>query len=130
MGNGKNGQRVKMNMMKTIGVVAMAGILAVLPLHAWADTASPSPNLYRSLEAHAPRNAGIIQGRIEAVDYSGGSIRVRGPHGVQTIAVVPSTTIYNGGGYATLSDLRSGQLVEIAAYEVGDRLVAQSIRLK
>ena len=119
-----------MSMTKTMWVVAVASILAVLPVCAWSDTASPSPNLYRSLESHAPRNAGIIQGRILAVDYSSGSIRIRGPHGIQVVAVVPSTTIYNGRGYATLSDLSGGQLVEIAAYEVGGRLVAQSIRLK
>lgn len=117
-------------MTRTIWVAALASIFAMLPLRAPADAPSPSPNVYRSLDSRAPRDAGVIAGKIESVDYSAGSIRVRGPHGVQTVALVPSTTIYRGREYATLSDLRAGQLVEIAVYEVGGRLVAQSIRLK
>lgn len=91
---------------------------------------SPSPNVYRSLDSRAPRDAGVVQGTIESVDYAGESIRVRGPRGTMTVAVVPSTTIYRGKEYAALSDLRSGQAVEIALYEVSGRFVAQSIRLK
>jgi Domain of unknown function (DUF5666) len=113
-------------MKKTIWFAALASVLVMLPLRVPAD---PTPNVYHSLESRQPHDAGIIRGKIEAVDYSAGVIRVRGPHGVQTITVVPSTSIYHGREYATLSDLRPGQNVEIAAYEVGGRLIAQSIRL-
>ena len=86
----------------------------------------PSPNLYQSLESSRSHAAGVIRGKIDAVDYSGGAVVVNG----RRIAVVPSTTIYNGNDYAALSDLRRGQKVEIAVYEVDGKLVAQSIRLK
>jgi len=121
-----------MTMARTVWFAALASVLAALPLRASAapPSPSPSPNVYRSLDSRAPRAAGIISGRIEMVDYSAGIIRVRGSHGVQVVALVPSTTIYRGSEYATLSDLRSGQFVEIALYEAGGRLVAASIRLK
>ncbi len=119
-----------MNMTRAIRFAALASVLAMSFARAAADPASPSPNVYRSLESHAPRDAGVVQGTIESVDYSGQSIRVRGPHGTMSVAVVPSTTIYRGREYAAFSDLRGGQVVEIALYEVGGRLVAQSIRLK
>ena len=86
----------------------------------------PSPNLYQSLESSHSHAAGVIRGEIDSVDYSGGAIVVGG----KRIAVVPNTTIYNGNDYAALSDLRKGQKVEVAVYEVDGKLVAQSIRLK
>ncbi|MGB6985977.1 MAG: hypothetical protein WBD74_08420 [Candidatus Aquilonibacter sp.] len=91
---------------------------------------TPTPNVYRALESGpAARPAAEIRGRIESVDYPGGTFAVRVGASMRIIAVVPSTTIYRGGGYATFSDLRRGRNVDVTVYEVGGRLVAQMIRL-
>jgi hypothetical protein len=99
-------------------------------LPAWAQTPTQSPNLYRSLEAgHSAHPAGEIRGKIESVDYPGGTLVVRDGSRSQVVAVVPATTIYQHGGYATFADLHRGQKVDITVYEVGGRLVAQTIRI-
>ncbi|MDE2480777.1 MAG: hypothetical protein KGN02_01130 [bacterium] len=94
--------------------------------------ADPVPqNVYRSLEAGKPaRNAGQMNGRIVAVDYAGGTLVVQTNRGEMHVAVVPNTAIYRGNDYATLGDLRAGQNVHLAVYEVGGRLVAQLIRVR
>ncbi len=112
-------------------IVAFAGLsFAVPPWTALAQTASPSANVYRSLESGRPvHDAGEIRGRIESVDYPGGTLVVSSGRTKRVIAVVPSTTIYRRGEYSTLADLRRGQKVDISVYEVGGRLVAQTIRI-
>ncbi len=96
---------------------------------AFADPPSTPPNVYRSLEAgKQAHNAGELHGRIESVDYAGGSLVVRTGRGAITVAIVPNTTIYRGNQYGTLADLRPGQQVRLSVYEVGGRLVAQLIR--
>ena len=103
-------------------------LLSVLGTAAQAQT--PSPNVYRSLESGKPVHAaGEIRGIITSIDYPSGIIVVRERSHSRTVAVVPGTTIYRRGQYATLADLRAGQKVTIAAYEVGGRLVAQTIRI-
>lgn len=102
--------------------------LAVMP--AGAQTASPSPNVYRALESgRGARPAAEIHGRIDSVDFPGGTFAVRINGGTRVIAVMPSTAIYQHGGYATFADLRRGQSVAVTVYEIGGRLVAQTIRL-
>ena len=113
-------------------IVAFAGLSFAVP--AWPACAqtppSPTPNVYRSLESGRPvHDAGEIRGRIQSIDYPGGTLVVHGSMGNRVIAVVPSTTIYRHGEYSTLSDLRRGQQVDISVYEVGGRLVAQTIRI-
>ena len=111
---------------------ALFGILIACALALAAPAcADPPANLYQQLESgHQTRPAGVLRGTIDSVDYSGGSLVLHTSKGAQMIAIVPSTTIYNGNDYATLSDLRKGQNAEIAVIEVDGRLVAQSIRLK
>jgi hypothetical protein len=96
---------------------------------AFAQTPTPTSNVYRSLDSGRSRPAAEIRGRIESVDYPGGTLSVRVGGQMRIIAVTPSTTIYQHGGYATLSDLRRGQNADISVYEVGGRLVAQIIRI-
>jgi hypothetical protein len=97
---------------------------------AGAQTPSPTPNVYRALESgHAAHPAAEIRGRIDSVDYPGGTFAVRANGSTRVIAVTPSTTIYQHGGYATFADLRRGQNVDVSVYEVGGRLVAQTIRI-
>jgi hypothetical protein len=116
----------------TMKSTAIFGVLIACALALAAPAcADPPSNLYQQLESgHQTRPAGVLRGVIEAVDYSGGTLVLRTSKGPQQIAIVPSTTIYNGNDYATLSDLRKGQNAEIAVVEVDGRLVAQSIRLK
>lgn len=117
---------------KLLALALIFGSSIVLPLRAAADPPPPSPNnLYRSLESGSPsRPAARVNGVIESIDYSTGTIVVRAGDHTTVVSVVPSTSIYGSGGYAGLSDLRSGQKVEISVYEIDGRLVAQSIRLK
>jgi hypothetical protein len=113
-------------------IVAFAGLGFALPgmARAQAPPPSPTPNVYRSLESGRPvHDAGEIRGRIDSIDYPEGTLVVSGPMGKRVIAVVPSTTIYRHGEYSTLADLRRGQRVDISVYEVGGRLVAQTIRI-
>lgn len=91
---------------------------------------TPAPNVYRSLEAGKPVHAaGELRGRIVSVDYPSGMLVINEGARNQTVAVVPSTTIYRHGKDATVSDLRTGEHVTISAYEVSGRLVAQTIRI-
>jgi hypothetical protein len=119
---------VQPSAMRPNTVVWLGIVLSLLGTAAYAQT--PSPNVYRSLEAGKPVHAaGEIHGTIAAVDYPGGELVVRDGEQSRAIAVVPSTTIYRHGQYATLADLRRGQRVTITAFEVGGRLVAQTIRI-
>ena len=106
--------------------------LSMLPLRAAADNQpEPPKNLYRTLESGSPAHpAGTLHGAIESIDYSSGTLLLRAGSRTQVVAIVPSTTIYGGKGYAGLSDLRRGQNVDISVYEIDGRLVAQSIRVK
>lgn len=133
MGNGMRAGLVHRETMPSLHAAALAllGLFALSPSAALADPPQPYP-VYRSLESgKAAHNAGMVRGTVENVDYSGGmvTIRTRG-HEIVSVAVVPSTAIYQGGQYGTFSDLRRGQLVEISMYEVDGRLIAQSIRVK
>ncbi len=112
--------------------VIVLGVLiaSACTLSAYAADPPMAKNVYQSLESSKAHPAGVLRGSIESVDYASGSIELRSSRGEQTIAVVPSTTIYNGNEYAALSDLRKGQTVEVSVVEIDGRLVAQSIRLK
>ncbi|HTV92406.1 MAG TPA: hypothetical protein VMG98_06790 [Verrucomicrobiae bacterium] len=112
-------------------LVVIAGLALGFASPVFAQTPSPTPNLYRSLETGPSAHpAGEIRGRIESVDYPGGTFVVRSGSHEQIVAVVPATTFYQKhGGYATFADLHRGQRVDVSVYEVGDRLVAQSIRI-
>jgi hypothetical protein len=117
---------------KILAIVALAAAIALAvasPLRA--QTPSPTPNLYRSLEgSHSAHPAAEIRGQIESVDYPGETFVIRSGPNRQTVAVVPATTIYQQhGGYATFADLHRGQHVDVSVYDVGGRLVAQSIRI-
>lgn len=111
-------------------MAVLTSIALMLPTRALADPSPTPANVYRSLDSKSARDAGVIRGTIDSVDYASGSVVVRGQHGLQTVNLTPSTTIYHGSQYATFSDLRRGQSVEIDVYEVSGHLVAQSIRMK
>jgi hypothetical protein len=115
-------------MRRSILALALLGVAPFWPEAAIAQ--SPPPNVYHSLEAGKPVHAvGDIHGQIVSVDYPSGLLVVAAGRDHRTVTVVPSTTIYRRGQYATFSDLRPGERVSISAYEVSGRLVAQTIRL-
>ncbi|MEO9264685.1 MAG: hypothetical protein ABI282_11370 [Candidatus Baltobacteraceae bacterium] len=116
--------------LKAFALVSL-GLFAVAPSCALADPGTPNP-VYRSFESgKTAHDAGVIRGVIADVDYSGGMLMIKSHgHELVAVAVVPSTAIYQGKQYETFSDLHRGQSVEISAYEVDGRLVAQTIRLK
>jgi hypothetical protein len=127
-----------MTMNTRILLALILSSVSMLPLRVAAnpshdDQPPPPKNLYRSLEAGSPsRPAGTLHGSIESIDYASGTLILRSGNHSQLVSIVPSTTIYGGGGggYTGLSDLRRGQNVSISVYEIDGRLVAQSIRVK
>jgi hypothetical protein len=116
-------------MRRSVFALAFLGA-ALVCTAAWTYAQTPPPNVYRSLEAGKPTHAvGDIHGLIVSVDYPSGLLMLQVAGRRRTVAVVPSTTIYRRGQYATFSDLRPGERVSISAYEVSGRLVAQTIRI-
>lgn len=115
---------------RTVMILVWLSACIAVGASALAQTQTATPNLYRSLESESgARPAKEIRGRIESVDYPGGTLIVRHGANRTVVAVVPATTIYRRGGYATLADLRRGENVDISVYMVGGRLVAQTIRI-
>ncbi len=108
----------------------LASLILAAPSPALADpVAVPNP-VYRSLESgKTTHDAGVLHGVVQSVDYSSGTIVLKNQRGTQEVTLTPSTAIYEGDQYATLSDLRRGQNVTASVYEVGGRLVAQMIRI-
>ena len=110
-------------------VFALSAVLA--PAAVRADEDTPQSGVYNSFESGKPsHDAGVVRGEIQNVDYGTGNITVRTKNGPLEIAVLPSTSIYVHGQYATLADIRRGASVEISVSEVDGRLVAQIIHLK
>jgi hypothetical protein len=93
--------------------------------------ATPAPNsVYQSLDTGKAHAAPSVSGTIASVDYPAGTIVVKTAHGAQAVSIVPNTSIYRGNAYIALSDLHSGESVEIAVSVVGGRLVAQTVVVK
>jgi hypothetical protein len=128
-GEGAAAARAAYQQMLALVVVALVIVFGTAtPL--LAQTSSPSPNLYRSLETgRSSHPAAEIRGQVESVDYPGATFVIRNGSRDQVIAVMPATTIYKSGGYATFADLHRGQHIDVSVYEVGGRLVAQTIRI-
>jgi hypothetical protein len=86
----------------------------------------------REVETAAPAAAGahgVISGTIAGVDYGGASILISTPRGMVPVAVTPTTSIFRGSAFASLSDLARGSRVSIDFSQIGGRLVAQIIRI-
>lgn len=72
---------------------------------------------------------GVLSGTIVGVDYGGPSIIVGTPRGVVPVSVTPTTSIFRGSRFASLSDLGRGARVEVDFTQAGGRLIAQIIRI-
>jgi hypothetical protein len=127
---GEEGVAARAAYTRALAAILLCAAAIVIAGPVVAQTPPPTPNVYRALNSgRAAHPAAEIRGRIDSVDYAGATLAVRSGGSVRVIAVTPSTTIYQHGGYATFSDLRRGQNVDISVYEVGGRLVAQTIRI-
>ena len=90
--------------------------------------APPGPGFYSSDDDRS-RDRGRINGEVLMVDYPRGVLSIGTRRGQITVLVLPSTTIFRGPNYATLTDLTRGMHVQIEASEVDGRLIAQIIRV-
>jgi hypothetical protein len=99
--------------------------LAVLGPGAFFASVAAEP---RVPKAH---DAGVVEGSITAVDYQRSVITVAtSKRGKIDVRVVPGTNIQGRApGYHGIADLVRGARVEIFASQVGDRYIAQIIRI-
>jgi len=105
-------------------VLSAAGAGAVLAdPPPWSNTERPRvPGIV--IRSHA-----LVSGRVAAVDYGHATILVATPHGAVPIRITPSTNIFRGRAFASLSDIRLGSKVEVNVSDFGGWLVAQIIRI-
>jgi hypothetical protein len=110
-----------------LALAYLLGLAAVVPTAAGAaPTAAPGP------AAEQPaRDGGMIDGRISAVDFQKSTIVVEGSsRGRLTVTVLPSTSIQaKDGAYHTITDLKSGEHVQIFSSISGVVYSAQIIRI-
>jgi hypothetical protein len=59
-----------------------------------------------------------------------GSILIATPRGTVAVAVTPSTSIFRGTAFGSFADLRRGARVTVDFTAVGERLIAQIIRIR
>lgn len=78
----------------------------------------------------SPRSHATVSGTIAGVDYGSASILVDTARGLVPIAVTPTTSIFRGSTFASLSDLGRGARVSIDVTEIDGRLIAQIIRIR
>ncbi len=110
-----------------MGVVLAAVLAGTIAGVAIADP-PPRSNPYTGDAPSHPR--GPVNGNVTGVDYGRGQLTVYS-HGRNVVVVVlPSTAIYRGETYATLTDLQPGMHVEISVNEVNGNVIAQIIRIK
>lgn len=106
--------------------VALAAVLAGTT--GGAAMADPHSNPYTGDAPSHPR--GPVVGSLTNVDYGRGQLSVASSGRIVVVIVLPSTAIYRGEKYATLTDLRPGMHVEISVNEVDGNVIAQTIRIK
>jgi hypothetical protein len=109
-----------------IGVMLAAVLAGTSGGFAVADSTHSNP--YTGDAPSHPR--GPVVGNLASVDYGRGQLSVLSSGRLITVVVLPSTAIYRGEKYATLTDLRPGMHVEISVNEVDGNVIAQTIRIK
>jgi hypothetical protein len=116
--------------MKSVHSIAAMTFVALLlgATNTLVMAAPPGPGFYSSDDSRS-RDRGQIAGEVVGVDYGRGILFVANHRGRIAVLVLPSTTIYRGRSYATLTDLTNGMRVQIEANEVDGRLIAQIIRI-
>ena len=107
--------------------------LVVLPLAASAaPTPAPAaPSVAPAFVESKPRDGGLIDGRVTAVDYQRNVMSVDSVgRGRMDVNVMPSTSIQGkSAGYRSITDVKNGQHVQIFSSLTGGKYVAQIIRI-
>jgi hypothetical protein len=106
----------------------VAVVLLFLAPQAAVAGPTPAPGT-RSVEAH---NGGVVSGTITSVDYQRSIIglEVIG-RGHLDVTVMPTTSIQmNDNAYHAITDVKSGQRVEIFSSIADGKYVAQIIRIR
>lgn len=109
-----------------VGLTLAAVLAGTTGGAAYADAPHSSP--YTEDAPSHPR--GPISGTVSSVDYGRGQMVVNSRGRAVVIVILPSTAIYRGGAYATLTDLQAGMHVDISASESDGNLIAQIIRIR
>ena len=91
---------------------------------------SPAPSATATANA-APRDGGVIEGRVTSVDYSRGVVTVESTNqGRVDVTTMPTTSVQSDDpGYHTLTDVSKGSRVRIFISKTAGKVVAQIIRL-
>jgi hypothetical protein len=101
--------------------------LVLLPL---AAAAAPSPE--PSAATDQVHNGGTIDGKVTAIDYQRNVLGIdAGARGRIDVTVMPSTSIQGkDSSYHTITDLKTGQRVQILSSIADGKYVAQIIRIR
>jgi hypothetical protein len=126
-----------LNTARVINDVMLRSLLALAlvaaPLVASASgTPSPAPSTAATAAAaEKVRDGGVIEGRITGIDFRRSMLNVDSPaRGHLEVIIMPSTSIQTKvPGYHGITDLRSGDRVEIFSSLSAGKYVAQIIRI-
>jgi len=91
---------------------------------------SPAPSATATANA-APRDGGVIEGRVTSVDYSRGVVTVESTNqGRVDVTTMPTTSVQSDDpGYHTLTDVSKGSRVRIFISKTAGKMIAQIIKL-
>lgn len=112
-------------------LVVAASLLGVFGVPAAALAApSPAPSATATGSA-APRDGGVIEGRVTNVDYSRGVVTVDSTNqGRVDVTTMPTTSVQSDDpGYHTLTDVSKGSRVRIFISKTAGKVIAQIIKL-
>lgn len=125
--------RVRAFQVATLAAIFAASgtVLAVADPPPWAHGGHGHGHSHekRFVEDGGPSH-GVLAGTIVGVDYGSASIIVGTSRGVVPVTVTPTTSIFRGSRYASLSDLGRGTRVEVDFTQADGRLIAQIIRIR
>jgi len=112
-------------------LVVAASLLGLFGVPAAALAApSPAPSATATGNA-APRDGGVIEGRVTSVDYSRGVVTVESTNqGRVDVTTMPTTSVQSDDpGYHTLTDVSKGSRVRIFISKTAGKMIAQIIKL-
>jgi len=112
-------------------LVVAASLLGLFGVPAVALAApSPAPSATATANA-APRDGGVIEGRVTNVDYARGVVTVDSTNqGRVDVSTMPTTSVQSDDpGYHTLTDVSKGSRVRIFISKVAGKAIAQIIKL-
>jgi hypothetical protein len=96
------------------------------------QVATDAPDADESSKPEAkPRNAGVVEGVVAAVDYRGGTISVQLPSRRIDVVVLPSTNIQGStNSFHTIADIVKGQRIQVFMSQRGNSFIAEIIHLR